>query len=268
MTDQPTPLNPQDIANAFVNARAEDHALEGFPGGKLPEDLSAAYQCQKLAIAAWRDTIGGWKVGQIPPDLREPLQCDRLLGPIFEKSIVHGDNHTVAICRKGFAAVEAEFIAQIKTDSPPNKSTWTLAEACDAVKSLHIGIEIASCPLKTVNDLGPTAVIPAFGNNFGLIVGEEINDWAARSLESLTSMATIEGDKVGEGGAFQLTGGILRSVQFALEQAAQLGHPIKAGQYIATGQTNGIHDILPGQKTTVRFGANGVDGALSCTIVS
>ena len=256
-------LNPKEVALAFVIARANDTELKTFPNDLLPPDLASAYQCQNQAIAAWPDTVGGWKVGQIPMGLREKVKCDRLAGPIFSSTIAHGDGLTVPICRNGFAAVEAEYVALINEDSPAGKIHWTLEEAQAAVGSLHIGIEIASCPLKTVNDLGPTAVIAAFGNNFGLVVGPEIEGWADRAMESLKSSGFIDGKKVGEGGAFNLTGGILRSVQFALEQAAQNGHPMQAGSYIATGQTNGIHDITSGQKAHFSFGD---DGELCCYI--
>jgi 2-keto-4-pentenoate hydratase len=105
-----------------------------------------------------------------------------------------------------------------------------------------------------------------FGNNLGLIVGPVIPGWKDRDLQSLTCAAYIDDELVGEGGAFGLTGGVTRSVQFMLELAARRGHPLRAGTVVATGQTTGIHDIMPGQVVRMQFGG-GDDGELSCRIV-
>ena len=45
------------------------------------------------------------------------------------------------------------------------------------VGELCIGIEIASSPLATLNDLGAGAVISDFGNNWGVVVGTAVSDW-------------------------------------------------------------------------------------------
>jgi 2-keto-4-pentenoate hydratase len=40
---------------------------------------------------------------------------------------------------------------------------------------------------------------------------------------------------------------------------------LRAGQFIATGQTTGIHDVTEGQTGRIHFGD---DGELSCTLVA
>ena len=84
----------------------------------------------------------------------------------------------------------------------------------------------------------------------------------------MSSATYIDDELVGEGGAFGLTGGITRSVQFILELAAKRNLPLRAGQLIATGQTTGIHDVLPGQLVRMPFGEGGSDGEVACTIVA
>ncbi|HZD53530.1 MAG TPA: hypothetical protein VE175_10820, partial [Woeseiaceae bacterium] len=132
------------------------------------------------------------------------------------------------------------------------------------MRDLRIGMEMASSPLKTINDLGPPVVACGFGNNAGLIVGPSIRNWRERDLDSMTCEAFIDGERVGTGGAFNLTGGPIRSLQFILELAASRGRPLKAGDVIATGQTSGIHDILAGQKGRIEFAA---DGTLACRAI-
>lgn len=164
----------------------------------------------------------------------------------------------------GFAAIEAEYVAVMGRDAPPGKMSWTREEAEEMIADLHVGLEIASSPLKTINELGPAVVVSDFGNNAGLIVGPSINDWRNKPIESMHCISYIDDLKVGEGGAFRLTGGFIRSVQFALELNALRGIVLRAGDFVATGQTTGIHDIQVGQAGKLDFGD---DGEINCAIV-
>jgi 2-keto-4-pentenoate hydratase len=155
----------------------------------------------------------------------------------------------------------------IRGDAPADKLEWSRKEARAMIRELRIGLEVASSPLAAINDLGPAVTASDFGNNAGLIVGPAIRDWDSRDVEALTCAAYVDDELVGEGGAYGLTGGVVRSVQFMLELAASRGRPLKAGDVIATGQTTGIHDVRPGQSVRMPFG-DGNDGELACTIVA
>lgn len=249
----------KEIAARFVTARRQARPLGEFPGC-IPGDLEAAYQVQDLAIDLWGEPVGGWKVGRIPVAIEERFGIDRLCGPIFAPTIHHAVSGAILdmpIYSGGFAAIEAEFVAVIERDAPAGKLTWSLAEAQAMIADLRIGIEIASSPLATINELGPTVVVSDFGNNFGLIVGPSITNWRSRSLESMPSSAIVNGQVVGTGGAFNLSGGVVRSVQFLLELTASRGRPLRAGDMVATGQTTGIHDVEAGQLGGAEFGDDG-----------
>jgi 2-keto-4-pentenoate hydratase len=257
----------REIASSFVEARLSSRPLAEFPG-KVPSDLDTAYRCQAAAIELWPDEIGGWKVGRIPPELETKFGSDRLAGPIF-RSTIHfrdsGELLELPMYDGGFAAIEAEFVVVLGGSAPRDKLKWSLEEAADMMSDLRIGLEMASSPLKTINDLGPAAVASDFGNNAGLVVGPSIKGWRRRNPESMSCEAFIEGRSVGKGGAFKLTGGPLRSLQFMLELAARCGRPLQAGMTIATGQTTGIHDIRSGESARVDFGA---DGRIECKAVA
>lgn len=257
----------EDIARALVQARLNGRPLSKYPGNP-PRDMLTAYRCQDAAIDLWPGEIGGWKVGRIQPALEKKFAADRLAGPIFRDTIRRTDSDApieLPVYAGGFAAIEAEFVVVIGEDAPPDKLDWSLDEAAAMMADLRIGLELASSPLGTINDLGPAVTASDFGNNAGLIVGPSIKDWRTRALESMTCEAFVEGKEVGDGGAFNLSGGPVRSMQFILELAAGRGRPLRAGEVIATGQTTGIHDIEPGQNARIDFGA---DGAISLTVTA
>lgn len=255
------------IARALVQARLDGRPLPEYPGTP-PADMATAYRCQDAGIQLWRGTIGGWKVGRIPPALESQFGSDRLAGPIFDDAIRHIETDLpveLPVYAGGFAAVEAEYVIVVARDAPAGKESWSLDEAQEMIADLRIGLEVASSPLKIINDLGPAVTASDFGNNAGLIVGPSIREWRERSLESMTCEAFIDGMKVGQGGAFNLSGGTVRSMQFILELTARRSLPLKAGNVIATGQTTGIHDIVPGQTAHVTFGE---DGAITLQAVA
>lgn len=254
-----------DIAARFASARRSALPLSEYPG-TAPRDLATAYRIQDIAIHDWTAPVGGWKVGRIPPQVEDHYGIDRLAGPIFRNTILNGADSELPLMpvfAGGFAAVEAEYVAIIASDAPAEKTDWSIDEAGDMIADLCVGLEIASSPLATINELGPPVVVSDFGNNAGLIIGPSIEGWRDRPLDSMRCDAYIDNEKVGSGGAFTLTGGFIRSVQFLLELNARRGFPLRKGDAIATGQTSGIHDVLPGQTVRLDFGD---DGSLSCVI--
>ncbi|MGH8063530.1 MAG: 2-keto-4-pentenoate hydratase [Pseudoxanthomonas sp.] len=246
------------IAAAFVRARLQGASLAGFPGD-IPADLVTAYQVQDLAIARWPDRLVGWKVGYIAAERRDASGDERLLGPIFARGLLPALDGEVQIpvFAGGFAAIEAEYVLQLLADAPTDKTDWTPEEAASLPATLHVGIEIASSPLATINVLGPRVVVSDFGNNNGLVLGREIPDWKSIPEDRLTCTTFIEGRQVGSGGATTLPGGLRAAFAFALSRSARRGRPLKAGDLIATGNATGIHDIVAGQRGRISFGGFG-----------
>jgi 2-keto-4-pentenoate hydratase len=153
----------------------------------------------------------------------------------------------------GFAAVEAELIVRLSANAPANKLDWTIDDATPLIAEICIGVEIASSPLPTLNALGPGAVISDFGNNWGVIVGQPIENW--RAMRQISVSSQIEGVEVGKANVD--VRGALAAVAFALTRAAYRGRPLQRGALISTGMITGVHDIVPGQQSLHQFAGIG-----------
>jgi 2-keto-4-pentenoate hydratase len=244
-----------DLASRLVSARLTSTPLTDFPG-RIPDTLAEAYACQDAAIAQWPDRIQGWKVGRILEPWFSRFGEDRLVGPIFANDVQFawpGVMSEFPVFDGGFAAVEAEFVVRLGTDALPSKTNWTPIEARDLVAEFHVGIETAGSPLATINDLGPAVVISDFGNNAGLIVGPEVTNWRDLMPNQLASETIVEEKRVGTGTAASIPGGPLAGLAFALNRCASRGFPLKAGQFVSTGATTGVHEIRSGQSARVVF---------------
>ncbi len=269
-SDQGKQENPEAEATGtvrqFLDARRRGQALPAFPGS-IPADLEAAYQLQDQAIAQWGDVVVGWKVGFIAPERRDHSGDERLLGPIFSSKLWNATGAIVDIpvFAGGFGAVEAEYVLRLDADAPADKLDWSPEEAAQLPSTLYIGVEVASSPLATINQLGPIVVVSDFGNNNGLVLGGEIANWTALDEAGLVAETRIEGQVVGTGGACRLPGGLRGAFAFALARSARRGRPLKKGDLVATGNATGIHDIAIGQQAMIEFKGH---GGISCRAVA
>lgn len=249
------------IAEAFVAARRASKGLSDYPG-RIPLALDDAYRVQDLAIGIDGRRVGGWKVGRINPPLNG---VDRLAGPIFADSIFEADGSSIAmpIFSQGFGAAEAEFLLRIGKAPPAGKRSFTEAEAADLIDAVHVGIEIASSPLPTINELGPTVTVSDFGNNNGLVIGPAIPDWRDADIKSWPVELLINGELIGAAKAETMLDGPVGAVRFLLELMAMRGIALEPGQWVSSGAVTGVHPVKSGDEVLARFG-RGYD--MRCTI--
>jgi 2-keto-4-pentenoate hydratase len=259
-------FDAKGVAAEFVKARRSAGSFTQYPGVQ-PDDLDSAYRCQDEAISLWDDSIAGWKVGWIPEPLSQKYGAQRLVGPIFSRSVKRAKDAAsieLPVFADGFAALEAEYVVHLSEDAPDSVTEWTTEAARSLVKAMYIGIEIASSPLVNINDYGPAVVASDFGNNAGLLLGAEVADWQTRSPESLNCETRIDGIVVGRGGAAVVSGGPLAALAFALRCNARRGRPLRAGDFISTGAATGVHTVRAGQTAEVIFAGIGF---LKCVTV-
>lgn len=243
-----TSKNTHQIATAFVNARHSTKGIETYPGD-VPQTLDEAYAIQDAAIKLWPHKIGGWKIGGIGAPHSDTLGATKLAGPVFENQIysVVGSHIDMPVYAEGFAAIEPEIVVIVNSDQPADKATWTLEEAADMVERMHIGVEIASSPFPEINDMGPLVTISDFGNNNGLIIAEELENWKDAFTTERVVETIIDAESVG----VTNPANPLIAFRFLLENVAARGMPLKKGMAITTGAITGVHRAFTGQSSTI-----------------
>lgn len=246
--------NPQAIAAAFRAARETCTPLRDFPG-TLPTTLAEAYRIQDAAIHAFPDRVVGWKIAGIAPEWRPILGEKRLAGPVMHSQVRHaaqGGEVTFPVFGGGFAAVEAEFIFRIGRDVPADAAADPARlKAC--IGALHAGVETAGSPFAGINELGPCSVVSDFGNNSGIVVGPAIEGWQDERWENLTSRCAINQVPAGEGHAGKVMDGPLAALAFLVGNLAARGRSLRAGDYVSTGMTTGIHNVVAGDVASFEF---------------
>lgn len=242
------------VSERLVLARQAASALSAFPG-KLPHDTSTAYAIQHLSIKSWPDTVTGWKVGGISPSFLQQFGTTRLAGPIFRSQtvIASGDDAlAVSVFENGFAAVEAEFVVCTAARITPFDASESLRALQDCIASVHIGAEIASSPMASINELGPGAIISDFGNNAGLIVGPSITNWRERARDDIDIAVSINDHQVGATKT-SIEDDALNALEFLIELSSSRGIDLPAGTFVTCGALSGIHETEPGDLACVSF---------------
>lgn len=242
------------IASAFRAARLEARALPGYPG-PVPATLAEAYLVQDAAIAGFPDQVAGWKIAGIAPEWRERLGATRLAGPVMSRQVrpvEAGSEIPFPAFEGGFAAVEAEFILCLGQDIPQDLPGEPAA-LLPFIATFHAGVETAGSPFAGINELGPCAVISDLGNNSGILVGPAISGWTDQDWSALTARCAINGKLAGEGSAAKVMDGPLAAFAFLVAQLQTRGYPLRAGDYISTGMTTGIHVVVPGDVAEFEF---------------
>jgi 2-keto-4-pentenoate hydratase len=256
--------SPDARACAFVRARRTAQPLADYPG-TVPATLAEAYSVQEQAIRRWPDVIAGWKIGRINPPWVASLGTDRLAGPIFRKSVHAADSVLdMPVFVGGFGAVEGEVVLVLGRDIAPDQAKWTQEQAAAVVASAQLGIEVASSPLGSINDLGPLVTISDFGNNNGLVLGPALQVDAALA-GAFDFETSVDGVVVGKANATAIPGGPVESLRALLEICCSRGLALPAGTLVSTGAVTGVHVVRAGQAATVTV--DGV-GTIGCRFVA
>lgn len=230
-------------------------AIDTYPGGQVPADLASAYAIQDDAIAAWPDTVAGWKVAAIQPLWREQYTAERLAGPVFLRSVWNAANQAVdvPVIEGGYAAVEAEFAIRLSRTIDLSQPLVDTQQLLQYVEGVYAAVEIAASPLASLSALGPGAVVSDFGNNSGLVVGASLPLSLLRDPASAVSEMEINGEVAGRGDASRIPGGPLAALLFLVNHLASRGRTLAAGDWISTGASTGIHPVKPGDVVIARF---------------
>ena len=183
----------------------------------------------------------------------------RLVGPIFAGNLRGTTRSPVSmpIYPLCFSAVEAEYVFELAHDAG-DATDWTAQSVGDIIANVRLGIEIASSPLATINDLGPTVITSDFGNNAGLVVGPPFGDWrsalqSARNA-SACSMAWSSARAARPPFPAVRWPAWPSRCRAATRAAARA---LRAGELVTTGAATGVHPVRPGQMAMARFGAAG-----------
>lgn len=192
-------------------------------------------------------------MGGIPEKWQQRLGSSWLMGPIFSESVKHhlsGDRTVMPVYKNGFAAIEPELIVMLGETRAKDR--------------IFTGVEIASSPIPAINDHGPVAVVCDFGNNNGVLLGQEIGGWADLR-DPIETTIWIDGKLIGEKVLTPPFKAARSALTFCLETAKRRKIELPPGTLISSGAITGVHEAQLGAHSLISFGSLGrIELELGC----
>ncbi|MGE4219081.1 MAG: 2-keto-4-pentenoate hydratase [Alphaproteobacteria bacterium] len=226
------------MAAALIEARRAEGSLT-WP--EVPGSLDEAYAVLDAIVAQSGDTLGGWKVAMTNPASLEKMKTHEAAYGQLLGSYIYPDGVRLKTGADCMRRVECEYAFRLGRDLPSRTKPYTEAEVADAVATLHPAIEIAHCRLQGAFDVGAKAIIADYCGNYAFIYGEGVADWRGLDIQDQPVTLQVDGQTVATGCGREVLGNPLTSLAFLANKLSARGMGLKAGEFVTTGTTMGMH---------------------------
>ena len=247
-------------------------------GSLAPASMTAAYDVQDVLVAerkaAWQATRVGHKIALTTPQMRKFVGYeDSIAGQVLDRwngaGGVHSSPARVKKSDYGHLLFECELAFLMATDVPLGTAAPTREEVAACIEAICPAFELAddrSADYSTFGkDGGATLHTLAADNawNCGVVLGEWRRNWRDLDLASIGGVATINGDKVGEGAGRDVMGHPLDAMAWIARHLHARGQTLKRGEFVITGSL--ITSKFPEAGDAVRFVVEGL-GSVSLDV--
>lgn len=224
----------------LVDGHAEREPFGPFPPDASPRTLEESYAVQDEFVALKSRACGpvaGYKIALTTAAMRAMVGLgDSIGGAMHDKQVVRGPA-TVRAADYGRLIVEFEVAVELSADLPAHGAPYTRDSIAAAVGALMPAFELADDRNADYATLSTQALGLVADNawNEGAVLGTAVHDWRGIDLEALHGVATINGEKVGEGHGRDVMGHPFAALAWVANNLAQRGKHLRAGQFVITG---------------------------------
>ncbi len=245
------PSAHRELVNAFVENFRTATAITPIPAGSLTEDeayrIADAYVSELMATEG---PVGGYKIGTFEAGMYDDGPVDGWSGPvtaIMFSSGLHQSGHRVSVNCCNFSFVEADFAAEVGSESI--NDAVTDLELLAALNGFRPFIEMPDI-LTTASGGSKFAGVATNYDFRNGIIGDLIPIPATQEgLDRLNSfsyrMTNEHGDVLGEGAISDAYDPVYR-VRALRDRVLQRGRRLKAGDILSLGNMGTIRPLKPG----------------------
>lgn len=262
-----TPQDAERAAQELVSARRSGKAIAAISENCRPITAEDGDAVQKAFIAAWDDTVAGWKAGATLKAVQDRFGLDQpFLGPMFRSTVTQSPASLQAdVCNLGPAgangkravSVEVEFAFRLGREIPPRAGGYTEAEVLDAVEALVPAIEIITPRFEAVPGGTPGQALADCGLNGGIVLGTPVSDWRDIDYPTFATKLVVDGKTVVEGTGALVLGHPFKSLTWLVNNVGRLGYTLAKGEVLTTGSMTGIYQVEQGSEAVGDFGPLG-----------
>ena len=239
-----------------------------LPPELAPRDMVEAYAIQGQFVGRRAEQLGpvsGYKIALTTPAMRAMVGLDdSIAGDMLQSTIQRGDGKIRAADYQRLI-VEFEIAFELGEDLPVIDAPYTRERIAKSVACAMPALELADDRGADYTKLKDNVLMLAADNawNEGAVLGKPVKDWASVDLAALKGVASINGEKVGEGHGRDVMGHPLEALAWVANNLAARGLGLWRGDVVITGSL--VTSKFPKAGDRVRFEA-GALGAVELRV--
>jgi len=227
-------------ARRLFEAHERRERFTPLPPDLAPRTESEAYAIQDAFVALRAEKLGalaGYKIALTSPEMRRFVGVESPQAGVMFVSTLHRSPARVRAADYVRLIVEFEIAIQIADDLPAADKPFFRERVAQSVGAVMPALELADDRNADYKALPkhPFELIADNCWNEGAVLGAPVEDWKAIDLAAVRGIATINGNKVGEGRGADVMGHPLDALAWLADHLASLGRGLLRGDVVITG---------------------------------
>jgi len=227
-------------ARRLFEAHERRERFTPLPPDLAPRTESEAYAIQDAFVALRAEKLGalaGYKIALTSAEMRRFVGVESPQAGVMFVSTLHRSPARVRAADYVRLIVEFEIAIQIADDLPAADKPFFRERVAQSVGAVMPALELADDRNADYKALPkhPFELIADNCWNEGAVLGAPVEDWKAIDLAAVRGIATINGNKVGEGRGADVMGHPLDALAWLADHLASLGRGLLRGDVVITG---------------------------------
>jgi len=222
-----------------------------LPPELAPRTASDAYAIQDAFVAMRAQKLGavvGYKIALTSAEMRRFVGVDTPMAGMMLESTLRRSPARVRAADYVHLIVEFEIAVQMADDLPAADRPFSRERVASSVGAVMAALELADDRNADYKELArhPLELIADNCWNEGAVLGAAVQDWKRIDLAAVRGVATINGNKVGEGRGGDAMGHPLDAVAWLADHLAAEGRGLLRGDVVLTGSIVTTKTVTPG----------------------
>jgi len=233
-----------------------------LPAELAPRSIDEAHAIQDAFVAQRAQKLGGiagYKVALTSQQMRRFVGVDEPQAGMMLESTLHRSPARVRAADYVRLVVEFEIAVQIAEDLPAADKPFSRERVARSVGAVMPALELADDRNADYSQLArhPLELIADNCWNEGAVLGAPVQDWKTIDLAAVRGVATINGNKVGEGRGADAMGHPLDAVVWLADHLASIGRGLLRGDVVITGSIVTTKAVTAGDRVLFDAGELG-----------
>jgi 2-keto-4-pentenoate hydratase len=253
-----TPERAEEAAAILLKSWRGLTRIDALPEACRPGDRREGYEISAAVARLSGDQVAGWKIAATSAAGQKHINVDGPLGGRILKSRLIPPGGTADIDGTKMRVAEAEFAFVLGRAMPPRGTPYSQAEVMDAVTALHLSIEIPDSRYADFTLVGAPSLIADLACPSWLVLGPAVTaEWRGIDLSTHRVVAYKNGAEAAAGTGQAVLGDPRIALAWLVNEAAEYGDGVEAGQFVTTGTCVIPVPIQKGDEIRADYGSLG-----------